>query len=119
MKYFLALPLMIFASNAFSFFISGNELIIDMKEWEKPSGDSTTQAFALSYLSYTTAIAESLEFEGYICHPSPENVTRRQIGAVVAKYLNDHPAEWSEPAYYLVRRALVGAFACGNTSPAE
>jgi len=32
--------------------------------------------------------------------------------AIVAKYLNDHPEEWSMPAHVLVMRAFKQAFPC-------
>ena len=35
--------------------------------------------------------------------------------AVVAKFLNENPARWSEPAFRLVAEALHEAFPCGVT----
>jgi hypothetical protein len=59
---------------------------------------------------YILARAEALDEERKVCLPS--TVTGGQVQAVVRKYLNEHPELWDRAGWWLVRQALVSAFAC-------
>lgn len=63
-----------------------------------------------SYEAYINGVADTLTDAKYICIPN--NVTGRQLYAVVTKYINDNPKSWNKPANYLVESALIDAFPC-------
>ena len=83
---------------------------MDLREFEKAEhgeGEPKWEASG-SYIGYVIGVHDTIR--GNLC-PSG-NITVRQVTAVVSKYLNEHPAEWSKPANQLVARALREAFPC-------
>jgi hypothetical protein len=63
-----------------------------------------------SYKYYILGIVDALSDAKYICIPN--NVTGRQLFAIVTKYINDNPKSWNKPPNYLVESALLDAFPC-------
>jgi hypothetical protein len=93
-----------------AYFYDGNKLVSYLREWEKAerSDPQTQWEHSGDYMGYVLAVFDSMSQE--LC-PSA-NVTVGQVLAVVAKFLNEHPEEWSRPAYQLVAGALRSAFPC-------
>jgi len=96
----------------FAEFWAGNDLVNLMRDYEKAaSGDKITDySHATEFRGFVLGVHDSHEGRGEFC--SPPKGTVGQIGAVVVKYLNAHPEQWSEPAHTLVLRALKEAFPC-------
>lgn len=95
-------------------FVDGNRLVPLMREYEKtnrsvPNADYT---MAARYQGYVMGVADALSSE--IC--SPPNAKAGQYVNIVAKYLQEHPEEWSFPASEIVFKALWEVFPC-STSP--
>ena len=74
-----------------------------------------------AYMGYVRACLDSKDTYLYTftaltgVHPReiwqlPENATAKQAFAVVGKYLDDHPEDWSGPASLVVATALIAAF---------
>jgi len=113
----IVVPIILFVavsgSNAHAFFSIGNDLVSDMREWKsfRYKSPNTDYQAASAYRGYVTAVYDVYDLKGIIC-PDNENVTVGQVNAIVAKYLNNNPERWSEPALYLVADALKLAFPC-------
>jgi hypothetical protein len=60
------------------------------------------------YLGYVLGVFDLMGDS--LCGTDRVNV--RQVSAIVAKYLNEHPEQWSQSASLLVTRALRAAFPC-------
>jgi len=98
------------ASSAFGiYFTDGNELVSNLYEHEKAErretfngvGDGLFMGFVIGV---TDTLGDTLCISG--------KVTGRQVYAIAAKYLKEHPEQWSQPAYQLVTSALRSAFPC-------
>ena len=113
MKKVLALFVVISSLSAFAYFKSGNDLVADMREWEKASASNgdINYVSASRYSGYVSGIYDALDLNETICPPNA-NVTVGQANSIVASYLKDNPARWSDPAYFLVYDALLAAFQC-------
>lgn len=109
----LVLAVILVASHpASAEFRDGNRLVKSMREFEKAerSDANTNYIEATSFTDYVVGVHDALETTGAFC--SPDKATISQVASVVAKYLNAHPEEWSEPGSVLVKRALRQAFPC-------
>ena len=95
-----------------SYRLSGNELVVLMREWERANQKTAGADFfkAESYSAYVQGISDTLGVRREVC--IPETATVGQIGSVVAKFLNDNPVRLKEPAAILVSDALTKAFPC-------
>lgn len=90
-------------------FYDGNKLVPMMREGEKAARSEEADFLSASrFMGYVTGVSDSLG--GSIC--VPENVTVGQLGAVVTKYLNDHPDQWHLAGSHLVAKALEATFPC-------
>lgn len=113
MRHFKYIALLcLFSGGTQAYYVDGNALVGNLKEFrnaenENPNTDYTDSA---KYVSYVLAVTDALVLNGIICTPVNSNV--RQVTSVVAKYLEDQPERWSEPAYYLVFDALKSSFPC-------
>jgi hypothetical protein len=90
----------------------GNDLVERMREFRKVVVNRPEASLfdAGEYAGYVVAAHDAYRAEGIVC--SSDNVTRGQIGAIVAGYLKAKAKRWNEPAIYLVREALVDRFPC-------
>ena len=97
-------------SVAWAQLVDGNKLVSDMREFEKAEHDhpQTTYAAAGNYVGFVLGVHDLIS--PTLCQSG--KVTVRQVTTVVAKYLNEHPEQWSQPAYQLVTTALQTAFSC-------
>ncbi|MEK6804184.1 MAG: Rap1a/Tai family immunity protein [Nitrospirota bacterium] len=96
-------------SDASAAFYDGNNLIPMMQEGEKANRSEKADYLSASrFMGYVTGVADSLG--GSIC--IPESVTISQLGAIVTKYLNEHPDEWHLAGSHLVTKALRVTFPC-------
>jgi len=110
------LGLLAVATSASADFFDGNKLVLHMREYEKAErGDRGTQwERSGQYMGYVVGVHDAAEGV-LVC--SPANATVGQVAAIVAKYLNAHPEEWSRPAHFLVTVALMSAFPCPPSDP--
>ncbi len=93
-------------------FWDGNRLVTDMRSWEKFTTRQTlTSVEWVRVGSYQRYVAAATFDSGEVICLSGD-VTRGQINAIVAAYLNAHQADWHLPATSLVRDALMEAFPC-------
>jgi hypothetical protein len=84
-------------------FVSGNKLVELMKEHDRNDPQAIE---AGEYGVYILGVYDATR----LLYNIPENTTIGQIGAVVSKYLKDHPEKWGEPASDLIIKALQEAF---------
>lgn len=91
-------------------FFDGNKLVSDMHEFEKAERDDPRTSYGAvgSFTGYVAGVSDSISQS--LCLSG--KVTVRQVTTVVAKYLNEHPEQWSHPAYQLVTAAVQAAFPC-------
>jgi hypothetical protein len=102
-------------SNASSAFRDGNKLVAEMREYEKAVRNTESNWLNVgTYEGYVLGVFDVVEQS--IC--TPDNIKAGQLFAVVAKYLNEHPEQWSFAADTLVFKALSSAFPC-KTTPTE
>lgn len=101
------------AMGARAGFFSGNELVRDMREWEKHERKdlSASSLVAGNFMGYVAGVADVYD-ELSVC--LPESATVRQMSTLVARFLDENPARWAEPADVLVADALKKAFPCNK-----
>lgn len=97
-------------SSAFAYFYDGNKLVAEMREFEKAerSDSRTNYQSSSQYIGFVVGVHDAIMTT--LC--STGDVSIRQVTTIVTKYLNEHPEEWSKPAFQLVSRALWQAFPC-------
>jgi hypothetical protein len=83
---------------------TGNDLLKDL---QASDSDATSHLFNRSG-AYVVGVAQSLVYYEEIA--LPHGVTKRQTRDTVRVYLEAHPAMRHEPAFLLVRQALMEAF---------
>lgn len=112
MKIMAAFLLLILSVVSHAHFVDGNELVANMRDWERASQKSTETNYmnASHYSGYVKGVHDALELSDVIC--PPDNVTVGQVNAIVAKFLNANPERWGKPAFFLVSQSLKGAFPC-------
>jgi len=75
------------------------------------SEDTTTAAATIGfYLAYIIGTADGLLAAGKTDFALPKDADPEQLGFVVGKYLENHPAEWGDHSALLIWRALRLAF---------
>lgn len=95
-------------------FWAGSKLADFMRQWEKVERrDSnlldTDYLGSARFSSYIVGVHDA--FDGtFIC--TPGTATVGTITAVVAKYLQENPAEWPQSGDRIVLKALTKAFPC-------
>ena len=89
--------------------LSGKELIEQSEHYEKCSKeyDSKYSLYTGAFIGYVVAIAEC---GNGIFFDMPQNSQRKQVFAVVVKYLKNNPSEWHKRGQSLVVDALQEAF---------
>jgi hypothetical protein len=112
MRITIALFLLLFCAPSLAYFVDGNALVQDMREWERRNQASphTDYTRAMRYSGYVIGVYDALELTDQAC--TPGNTSVGQVNAVVAKFLTANPERWAEPAVLLVRDALTTAFPC-------
>jgi nucleoside diphosphate kinase len=112
-KIFIGILVFILSLPASAGFLDGNDLVSNMREYERAgrSDPNTDYMVATEFRGYVIGVYDTLELTNSVCSRS---AAKRQIGAVVTKYLNDNPARWSEPAAMLVADALKSTFPCNK-----
>ena len=114
----LALIALLSTSEATNF-IGGNELVTWWRSYQVVNHPTFTQGDEITS-SMLQDIWQSGMFESYVLgvfdatwtlYNAPLNSSRKQMYAIVGKYLDGHPERWSEPARDLVSAALQEAFA--------
>lgn len=103
------LALVFMQGQAVAGFMTGNELVENMRESDKAdAGDRTANFMKSAYYSgYIMGVSDVLN---HMLFDLPPRVTVGQICSVVAKYLKNHPERWNELASELVMDALSEAF---------
>ena len=94
--------------TAYAYFMTVNDLIPLMQEYEKADAthEGTDYAAARTFRSYIQGVYDATESD----YNTPEGFNARQLLAVVAKYFKENPKEWNQPAAGVVRKALRQAF---------
>lgn len=92
-------------------FYTAAELVSFMREDERfDRGDRAADLMDASrYHGYVAGIYD-VHVGVSVC--PPKGVTIRIATAVVTKYLNEHPEQWTQTAESMVTRALKAAFPC-------
>ena len=92
-------------------FFDGNKLVPLLREFEKAERHDPATNYQSSgkYVGFVLGVHDSVA--ATLCIPS--NVNARQVTSIVARYFNENPSEWSDPASLLVLKALQKAFSCG------
>jgi hypothetical protein len=108
---FMCVAMSAHEAQAQGLFLEGNELAKFMRDWDKyQNGNDQFGMFATgTFGGYVLAVSDTAEhlLKFFV---TPEGATRRQLCAVVSKFLKEHPERWSEPAFLLVINALQEAF---------
>jgi hypothetical protein len=96
---------------------TGRTLLPKVREWEKFSRDEKAGDPVVSgvYMGYVQGIFDAHAKE--ICVP-PDVLSVGTMSTLVAKYLNDHPADLDKPAAESVLKALRQAYPCPSPRPA-
>ena len=107
----LTTTLMLNTANAG--FFDGSDLVKMMREYEKAErSDKTAEYLAVTeFRGFVLGVFDALEYNNLVC---AGNVTKRQVGLIVVKYMNANPELWARPAFPLVSTALLSAFPCKN-----
>ncbi len=110
----VAMLCVLLAVNSHAFasgvFYDGNKLMSQLKDFERAERSDPNVHWEGSglYMGFVLGVHDTIS--GTLC--ATGDVPVRQVTAIVAKYLNERPAEWSKPAYVLVAAALRSAFRC-------
>ncbi len=109
-KAFLAFSLLALAQPALAYFFNGNDLYESLREYRKAErGDKDTDySKAWNYRGYVIGVYDATA----MIYCTPSDITSHQLMAVVAKYIEDNPQSWSEPAQRLVKKAVKSSFPC-------
>lgn len=97
-------------------FLSGNDLVVMMREYQKIMADDPTAnaPAARNYIGYVVGVFESLDGIPIVgigqLWKEPEGATIGQICSIVSKYISNHPERWNKNASNLVIDALAEAF---------
>ena len=102
------------SSYAAGYLMDGSQLVMLARHFKLGMDHSRSTNFqsAGEYMGYIKGVYDTLSLTHVVCAPS--NQTTGQIGVIVLQYLDEHPERWHEPAYFLVRDALVKPFPCSK-----
>ena len=109
-KTFLALALLLPTGSALAYFYSGNDLREPLREYRNAErkAENTDYSKAWEFRGYILGVYDANESQ----YCMPRDAGSHQLMAVVAKYIEDNPQLWNEPASDLVERAIKSAFPC-------
>lgn len=109
-KILMALALVVVTGNASAYFYSGNDLREPLREYRNAENQAPNTDYnkAWEFRGYVVGIYDATALE----YCTPSDFRSHQLMAIVAKYLEDNPQSWSEPASDLVKRAISSAFPC-------
>lgn len=71
---------------------------------KKRDDDYADYCFLYGYISGVAQAGEAIWWH------YPAHNTLHQLGAVIIKYMNSHPEQWSDPAVIIIERAFKEAF---------
>jgi hypothetical protein len=93
--------------NAVAGFYTGNDLVKDMREYDKKEAGASdfSPVGAAYFVGYITGVSDAS-----VLFNAPRYMTVRRVCDIVAKYLKDHPEQWAEPASDIVIKALEEAY---------
>ena len=92
-------------------FFSGNDLVTWSREHDKASRGQAHNSFADgTFTGYVAGVFDPFSAYGIICYDG--DVSVNQATAIVRKYLENNPEDWSSPAHVIVSTALMQAFPC-------
>ena len=113
-KIFCALLFFVASSGAFAQFMTGNDLARLSKandRFDQRKYSETDTLASSQYFGYIEGVFDAMRHQ-FPCIPA--GFVAGQLVAVVTKYLNEHPEEWSFSGNYLVSKAVKNAFPCGK-----
>ena len=101
--------ILLMVSSANAQFVSGNKLASKWRAYQRYDtgvGRNLDYGEGNYFMGYITGVYDAT----YWLYNSPDGITVGQMCSIVGKYLDEHPEEWNEPAWVLVRLALLEAF---------
>jgi hypothetical protein len=103
------------ASESRAQWLTGNDLERMCNTDAQNLADPQNLFAAMECLGYVSGVADAVDQENApagvpACFAT--KITRKQLMAVVKKYLADHPDQWQHPAFRLAAAAIVEAFPC-------
>lgn len=114
MRSLFVIILVLISQTASAYFVTGNKLIENMREFEKFSHAEQWVGInhqkIRSYLYYVLGVYESLEAMSVVC--TPDDINQGQVGEAVAEYIKAHPKSGDVLAFSLVSSALLKKFPC-------
>lgn len=99
--------LLVGSTNAFAWIQDGNTLVRGWAAFKQNGAGTMTRDndfVSGNYLGYVAGVSDSLGATGELC--SPPTTTANQIAAMVGKYLDEHPGEWTDGGPMIVLHAL-------------
>jgi len=108
-KTLLVFLLILTASVSYAGFEVGNDLVQGWREHQKIMQHRTGEIdfmLASRFVGYVTGVFDATEF----LYDYPDGLTKDQVAAIVGKYLDANPEEWSKGGPVLVIKALQEAF---------
>ena len=96
-------------------FNTGADLVEGWQAYERVAAGNTVEPDvtpAARFQSYVTGVYDTLRVAERVCPPN--NITERQLFAVVGNYLRNDPTRWSLPAVRLVQRPILRAWPCNR-----
>lgn len=110
--FLLAMFLALVSLQVHAEFLSGNDLVQDMREDDKADAGhpQTSYYSAGKYMGFVIGVFDAYSTEGLIC--AGYGVTKGQAKQIVSVYLKSNPTKWNLSAVVLVRNAFTSAFPC-------
>jgi hypothetical protein len=111
---YLALIMTLLSTSAHAYFYDGNHLSKLMAEHQKAiRKDSTTDySDAWAFRGYVIGVHDTVGHFGLYC--APGNLGERQIASIVASFMENNPASWSNPGSDIVIAAMKESFPCSK-----
>ena len=101
-----------FSSSAGAYFYDGNHLSKLMAEYQKAIRKDSATDFsdAWAFRGYVIGVHDTVGHLGLYC--SPNNLGERQTASIVASYMENNPASWSNAGSDIVIAAMKESFPC-------
>lgn len=98
------------SSNASAYFLAGSDLIEPVREYRKAERGETGVDYSMAwyYRGYVLGVYDTND----VRYCTPQGFTIAQLMAVTAKYIEDNPKYWNEPADQLIASAIMANFPC-------
>ena len=99
-----------FVAKSYATFWDGNDLVKYMREYEKVDKENRDTDFLMASQFVGYVIGVSDVYSSMLNKKMPDGIEVKQICAIVAKFLKEHPEQWNFYASFLILQALEKAF---------